>query len=341
MRKKYLLFTFLFCVLVLGISSVGAQGLAAGASASATQTQGVTTGGVFMENADFKEWLLADINTKIFNIGILVPAAFIVGILFPVSLYFLWRGCRRYTGNKWLFDKFKMENCQNQSRIGMFIYDFRKERIQASKMVGALLNIKSTGSLPVDAYLRLVHQGQNVADYEHGSNAELIYERDSDVVFINLYTFPIMDKRGVLMGEYGMLQDVSSFRRRELDYRMRCDAARRTFDSIDAYIMANPMHAMILHNDFDILRMNKAAMDIVGADEDEFYSLCFKLLLADNDMIAAFAGHLKQAAAAGFAIGTFKLFNKEHRVVDVEIYTSKIKVIDYSDILCSSFKTYD
>lgn len=289
MWKKYLLFTFLFCVLVLSYSSVWAQApLSDETSVQAAQSGGVTINGVFMENADFKEWLLTDTNSRISNVGMLVLAAFVVAcILFLASLYLLWRCCRRHSDSKWFFDKFKMENCQNQGRFGMFIYDFEKERIEISGAVCSLLNIKGSGTLPMDSYLRLVHQGQNISDYEQSRNSELIYERDSGIVFINLYTFSIMDKNGALMGEYGMLQDVTVFRRRELDYRMRRDAAKETFDSVDAYIMANPMHAMVLHDDYDILRMNKAATDIVGRDENEFYSLCFKLLLADNDAIIA------------------------------------------------------
>ena len=341
MWKKYFLCIFLFCVLALGQSAVWAQGNVSGAPASLVQAGSVTVDGVFMENADFKEWLLADTNARISNVGIMVLVLFAVAcLLFLASFYLLWRCCRHSANAKWFFDKFKMENCQSQGRFGMFIYDFRKERIQTSGMVCALLNIKGSGALPKDSYLRLMHQGQNITDYEHGRNTELIYERDTDIVFINLYTFPIMDKRGALLGEYGMLQDVSVFRRRELDYRMRRDAAKETFDSVDAYIMANPMHAMVLHDDFDILRMNKAAIDIVGADEDEFYSLCFKLLLEDNAMIIAFAGHLHRADEAGFAIGTFKLFNRERELVDVEIYTSRIRTIDHGDILCSSFRVF-
>lgn len=339
-KKKYLAYTLFFCLFSFNINLVWAQQITNEEPSQIALSGGVTINDVFMESADFKAWLLTDTNTRIFNVGILLFAGIVVAcILFLVSCLLWWRCCRQKTNTFRFFSGSKPISCHNQGRFGMFFYDFRKERIRTTGIVGSLLNIEDSCSLPVDVYLRLVHQGQNVTACEQGANSELIYERDTGNIFISLYTLPIMDKRGALRGEYGMLQDVSFLRQRELDYLKRWDAARKTFDSIDAYIMSNPMHAMVLHNKFDILRMNRAAMDVVGTDDDEFYSLCFKLLLADNDTIIAFTNHLQQAADAGFAIGTFKLFNHAQKLVTVEIYTSKIITIDYGDILCSSFQT--
>lgn len=295
-----------------------------------------------MTSADFKTWLLSDTRASISNLGILMIAGMVaVCILFLVSCWLWWHCCRQKAGSFRLFRGSKPISPSNQSRFGMFFYDFRKERIRTAGIVGSLLNLEDSCSLPVDNYLRLMHQGQKIIPRGQGEHSELIYERDTGAVFISLYTAPIMDKRGALMGEYGMLQDVSFLRQRELDFLKRWDSARKTFDSVDAYIMNNPMYAMILHDQFDILRMNRAAMDVVGPDADEFNSLCFNLLLAGNDMIIAFTGHLKQVAETGSALGAFKLFNHEQQLVSVEIYTAKIITIDYGDILCSSFRIID
>lgn len=328
-----------FCLLSFNLNSVWAQQITSEAPSPVALSNGVTINNTFMESADFKTWLLADTNTRITNVGILLLVVIVVVcILFLGSCYLWWRCCRQKTAAFRFFAGSKPINTNNYGRFGMFFYDFRKERIRTSGIVCSLFNLEDCCALPVDAYLRMIHQGQNVTAGEQGKNSELIYERDTGTVFISLYTIPIMDKNGALRGEYGLLQDVSFIRNREMGYLRRLESARKTFDSIDAYIMSNPMHAMVLHDNFDILRMNKAAMDVVGTDDDEFNSLCFKLLLANSDMIKAFAGHLDQAAEAGFAKGTFKLFNHEQQLVHVEIYTSKIISIDYGDILCSSFQ---
>lgn len=337
-KKKYLAYTLLFCLLSFNINSVWAQ-------PTATSPVAVSNGVIIndvMTSAEFKTWLLSDTNTSIFKLGILIIAGMaVVCILFLVSCCLWWR-CSRHKANTFqFFSGSKPINPANQGRFGMFFYDFRKERIRTAGIVDSLLNLEDRCSLPVDNYLRLMHQGQNVSPRGQGEHSELIYERDTGATFISLYTFPEMDKYGALRSEYGILQDISFLRHRELDYLKRWDAARKTFDSVDGYIMNNPMHAMVLHDQFDILRMNRAAMDVVGTDNDEFDSLCFNLLLADNDMIIAFTGHLKQAAEAGFALGIFRLFNHAQQLVNVEIYTSKIITIDYGDILCSSFRAID
>lgn len=339
--KNFTVCAVLICILIFSGAAAQAQTLALNTSVAVTQGNNITGDNTLIGNTAFKEWLLADTNALVSRWGMAVLAVFVVAcILFLAALGTVWWCCRKHAGGKCLFDESKLKNCQNQGHFGMFIYDFNKEQIWTSGPVFALFDFNDDGVLTKDAYLRLMHHGQNLpAEYEPCFNTELVYEREPDVIFINLYIFPILDKRGRLLGEYGMLQDVSVYRRRELNYRMRRDAAKETFDSMDAYIVANPMHAMVLHDGFAILRMNKAVVNIVGEDENELYSMSFESLLTNSKMTDAFARHLWQAEEGGFAVGTFELFDKEHRAVDVEIYTSKLRTTDHGDILCSSLRT--
>lgn len=339
--KGFIILAILVGISMFGVATAYAQTSALNTSVTVTQENNIAADNALIGNAAFKEWLLADTNAHISRWGMVTLAAFVVScLLFLAALGMVLWCCRKHAGGKCLFDEAKLRNCQSHGHFGMFIYDFGKERIQTTGPVFALFDIKGDGALSKDAYLRLMHHGQNLpVDYEPCFNTELVYEREPDVIFINLYIFPILDKQGRLRGEYGILQDVSVYRRRELNYRMRRDAAKETFDSVDAYLVANPMHAMVLHDSFDILRMNKAAINIVGEDENEFYSMSFESLLTNNEMIDAFARHLWQAEEAGFAVGTFELLNQEHRAVDVEIYTSKLRTTDHGDILCSSLRT--
>lgn len=338
MKSRIIAVYFVFyLVMLMGIPCVLAQTAYPEPAQNVTQMQ--STVSVSIGDQAFKEWLLADTNAQISRLGVFAMVAFIVAcVFFGAGLWLIMACCRKHAGAKCLFDKFKLENCQNEGRFGMFVYDFRKERIKTSGRVCAMLGLDCGRSLPLDAYLRLMHHGQDITDYEKCHAAELVYEREADIVFFSLYTFPIVNKHGQLVGEYGLLQDVSLFRRRELDYRMRRDEAKEAFDSVEAYITGNPLHAMVLHDDFDIIRMNRAAVDILGADEEELYSLCFKDMLADKGMVAAFAAHMRHAVENGFALGDFSVYDKNHDLRQVEIYTSRFKTTGNGDLLNSSLR---
>lgn len=344
MKRKICALYFTLSVLML-IGSAGAWAQTNSLGQNANIAPVYANGGaanVIIYNPAFKEWLLADTNAQISRLGVFVLIAFAVSaLLFLISLGLIMACCRKYFGSKCLFDKFKFENCGQEGRFGIFIYDFRKEHIKASGPVCHMLGLECSGFLRRDAYLRLIRQGQNIGVYEKNHAAELVYEHGNETFFINVYVFPLLNRRGLLVGEYGFLQDISLFRRRELNYITCHNAVKSAFNTVEAYITANPLHAMVLHDNFDILRMNRAAVSILGADEKELYSLCFKEMLADPDMIDAFARHMRHAEENSFALNSFKIRDKEGRWRKVEIYTSPFSVAGYGNVLNSSLKTLE